>query len=341
LIVLRRRASLPVLAVALVAGVWSLVPDDDQGVLRVAACLALYTVASTCSRRTAWTAGAVSAASLFVTAAITSAGSWYDGDNLELIAWTGVATAIGDAVRSRRDYVVAHQERAAALRERAERAEQALAEEARRQVVEERLRIARELHDVVAHHIAVINVQAGVATHLVREDPVAADEALAQVRRGAKSVLDELGGNLSVIRRPDDPSDPIDPLPTLDELDRLIADFASVGLDIEWHTSGGRRRVAPAVSLAAYRIIQESLTNAHRHSRSPRAVLRVEYRPNELCVEVLNDAAEVRSPTGRRGHGILGMRERVAAAGGTIDVGPTSDGRYRVRATLPLTGDDR
>ena len=121
---------------------------------------------------------------------VTSPSHWYDGDNLELIAWTGVATAAGDAVRSRRAYAIARQERAAALEERAERAERALEEEARRRVVEERLRIARELHDVMAHHIAVINVQAGVADHLLRDDPDGAEAALAQVRLGARTVLD-------------------------------------------------------------------------------------------------------------------------------------------------------
>jgi signal transduction histidine kinase len=257
-----------------------------------------------------------------------------------LVAWAGVATAVGDAVRSRRAYRTAMRERAAAMEERAERAEQALEEEARRQVVEERLRIARELHDVVAHHIAVINVQAGVASHLVRDDPAGAEAALAHVRRGAGSVLDEMSGILSVLRRPDDPTTPsTDPLPTLDQLEQLIANFTGVGLDVEWRTSGARRDVAPAVALAAYRIIQESLTNAHRHGRTPRAGLRVDYRPDALVVEVVNDARADLPATGRRGHGIIGMRERVAAAGGTIDVGPTGDGRFRVHATLPLAGE--
>lgn len=148
LIVLRRRAPLLVLAVAVIAAVWSLIPDDDQGVLRVAAILAVYTMASTSDRRTAWTAGAATAAALYLTAAITASGPWYDGENLELIAWAGLATAAGDAVRSRRAYNLARQEAATALRERAERAEHALEEEARRQVIEERMRIARELHDV-------------------------------------------------------------------------------------------------------------------------------------------------------------------------------------------------
>lgn len=341
LIMLRRRAPLPVLGIALIAGIWSLIPEDDQPVLRVAACLALYTVASTTSRKTAWAAGALSAATLFATATITSTGHWYDGDNLELIAWTGVATAAGDAVRSRRAYAIARQERATALEERAERAEQALEEEARRRVAEERLRIARELHDVMAHHIAVINVQAGVAHELVLADPTGAQQALDHVRRGASSVLDELSGILNVMRQPDDTTTSVDPLPTLDQLDTLIAELTSVGLDVEWHTSGVRQRLAPAVGLAAYRIIQESLTNAHRHGNGPRAVLRVDHQPGTLSIEILNALSADRTATGRRGHGTIGMRERVTAAGGSIQIGPTGDGQFRVQVTLPTLRDEQ
>ncbi|OWY61623.1 hypothetical protein B7486_62800, partial [cyanobacterium TDX16] len=255
LILLRRRAPLTVLVVSVIAAVWSLIPDEDPGVLRVAAFLALCSVASTSDRRTAWTAGAATAAVLYVTAAITSPGPWYDGENLELLAWTGVATATGDAMRSRRTSHLARQERAAALRDRAERAEQALEEEARRRVIEERMHIARELHDVVAHHIAVINVQAGVAAHLLRDDPTGAQEALAHVRRGASSVLDELSSLLSVMRQPDEAATATDPLPTLDDLPHLVADFATVGLEIEWCTTGAPTPVAPTIDLAAYRII--------------------------------------------------------------------------------------
>lgn len=341
LIMLRRRAPLPVLGIALIAGIWSLIPDDDQPVLRVAACLALYTVASTTSRKTASAAGAVSAATLFITATVTSPSHWYDGDNLELIAWTGVATAAGDAVRSRRAYTIARQERAAALEERAERAERALEEEARRRVVEERLRIARELHDVMAHHIAVINVQAGVAHELVLADPAGAQQALDHVRRGASSVLDELSGILNVMRQPDDTTTSVDPLPTIEQLDTLIAELTTVGLDVEWHSSGIRQRLAPAVSLAAYRIIQESLTNAHRHGHGLRAVLRVDHQPGTLSIEVLNALSADRPATGRRGHGTIGMRERVTAAGGSIQIGPTGDGQFRVQVTLPTLGDEQ
>lgn len=332
LILLRRRAPLTVLVVALIAAVWSLIPDDDPGVLRVAAIIALYAVASTSGRKTAWTAGAATAAALYATAAITSPGPWYDGENLELIAWAGVATAAGDAVRSRRAYTLARQERATALRDRAERAEHALEEEARRRVIEERMRIARELHDVVAHHMAVINVQAGVAAHLLRDDPAGAQEALTHVRRGASSVLDDLSSILSVIRQPDEATSTTDPLPTLDDLPRLIADFAKAGLEVEWHAAGVRRPVAPTVGLAAYRIIQESLTNAHRYGRQQRAALRLTYERDALRIEIHNDIHPDRPRETRRGHGTVGMRERAAAAGGTIEIGPTGDGQFRVLA---------
>jgi signal transduction histidine kinase len=353
LILLRRHAPLPVLGVSLLAAVVGMVPADDDVVLRVVACFALYTVASTSSRAVAWAAGAFSAAVLYVALTLTSGDPWYDGDNLEALAWTGIFTAVGDAVRSRRAYLEAREERAAALRDRAERAEQALEEEARRQVVEERLRIARELHDVVAHHLAVINVQAGVASHLLHDDPSGAEDALVHVRRGVSGVLDEIGGILSVLRRPDDQDPSVDPLPTLDQLGPLVDSFSGAGLEVEWHTSGARQDVPPAVGLAAYRIVQESLTNAHRHGRGDRAVLSVDHAPGTLRVEVVNDVpaapAATASPisaspigaTARRGHGILGMRERVAAAGGTLEVGPTGDGRFRVLATFPLIGDDR
>lgn len=334
LILLRRRAPLTVLVVAVIAAVWSLIPDDDQAVLRVAAIVALYTVAATSGRTTAWAAGAATAAALYLAAAITSAGPWYDGENLELIAWTSVATAAGDAARSRRAYNRARQEKATALRDRAERAERALEEEARRRVIEERMRIARELHDVMAHHIAVINVQAGVAAHLLRDNPTGAQQALTHVRRGAASVLDELSSILSVIRQPDEATSTTDTLPTLDDLQRLIADFAKVGLEIEWHTAGARRPVAPAIGLAAYRIVQESLTNAHRHGCHRRATLRLTYERDALRIEILNDIDADRPAAARRGHGIFGMQERVAAAGGTIEIGPTADGQFRVHATL-------
>lgn len=139
LLLARRRYPLPVLAAALVGAAWSLSPDDEHVALQVTAGLVLYTVASTSDRRIAWTAGAASALALFIASIVARPTAWSDGENLELVFWTATATAVGDAVRSRRAYV-------AAIEERAVRAEQTREEEARRQVVEERLRIARELH---------------------------------------------------------------------------------------------------------------------------------------------------------------------------------------------------
>lgn len=187
----------------------------------------------------------------------------------------------------------------------------------------------------------MITVQAGVATRLVRDDPTGAEEALAHVRNGANTVLDELSGILSVMRQPDDLISSRDPLPTLGQLDRLIADFTAAGLQVEWHTSGERGPIAPAVELAAYRIIQESLTNAHRHGVNSSACLRVTHQPDSLEIEMLNRVAENGPSTSRHGHGVIGMHERIAAAAGTLDIGPTGDGRFRVHAVLPLSEDHR
>jgi signal transduction histidine kinase len=185
LIAARRRAPLTVFVVSLVAAVWSLNSADDQIVLQVAAFSTLYTVAATSSRVTAWACCAGASAALFATSVAIDA-----GDTIQPAAWMLAAAALGDAVRSRRAYLDAVNERATALKDRAERAEQALEEEARRQVTAEPLRIARELHDLVAHNIAVISVQAGAANHLVHTDPDGAQEALGHVRRGASGVLD-------------------------------------------------------------------------------------------------------------------------------------------------------
>jgi len=337
LVLMRRFAPLPVLAVALIGGIWSLTPADDQVVLRVAACLALYTVAANYERRVAWGAGVAVGGALFVTALITNSGPWFAADNLQQIAWAATATAAGDAVRSRRAYLAERKERAKALQQR--RA-QLLEEVSRRRVIEERLRIARELHDVVAHHIAVINVQAGVAAHLLRDDPTGAETALAHVRRGAGTVLDELGSMLNVMRRPDDPDPATEPAPSLDQLETLIGDFAAAGLEVEWSSTGALPTLSPAAALAAYRIVQESLTNARRHGAGGRVLLTTDSRPTALSIEIVNDIAAGESANDRAGHGLIGMRERVAAVGGTIETGSTGDGRFRVRVTLPVNGEE-
>lgn len=341
LIALRRRAPRAVFAISLVAAAWSITPADDQIVLQVAAFLCLITLAETTDRRTAWTAGGVAALVLFVTSAISIPGSFRD-DSLQPVAWMLTAAAIGDAVRSRRAQDAATRDRAEALRQRAERAEEALEEETRRQIAEERLRIARELHDVVAHHIAVITVQAGVAGQRLRTDPDAAEVALGHVRRGANTVLDELGGILRVLRRPDDEAPERSPLPTATDLDRLVASFEMAGLVVDAELRGTDEPMAAATGLTLYRVVQEALTNAQRHGTGSAARLRVDVTPTGLDVEVRNPVGpnpHAESGTRRPSHGLVGMRERVAAAGGTIETGRI-DGHFRVAVALPLRKDE-
>lgn len=337
IIVLRRFAPVPILMLALGAGLWSFMLEDDQPILRVATFLALYTVASISNRRLAWTAGVTVTLAMYITSWVTSQSHWFDSENLQQIAWMMVATSLGEAVRSRKAYVLARNERAEVIRVQAARE---LDEQMRWQVIEERLRIARELHDVVAHHMAVVNVQAGVASHLITRDPAGAEEALAHVRHGARSVLDELGEVLSVMRRTGDVADQASSLPTLDELDQLVQGTRAAGLELNWEVIGIPRQLSPTVSFTAYRIIQESLTNALRHGMDGRANLRLEYTRDTLVIEITNAVRSGISGSGKPGHGHVGMSERAAAINGTIQIGPRGDGTYRVRATLPCEGSD-
>ncbi|MEV0219589.1 sensor histidine kinase [Streptomyces sp. NPDC050704] len=336
-LVLRRRWPLAVLAVTTGLACTAMVVTDVQGVFVVAPVVAAYTVAVRSGRRTAWTAGIAAAVTYGAAALAAAGGNWSDPGNSNVVVWIVAATAAGDAVRSRRAYV-------ALLEERARRAEQSREEEAARRVVEERLRIARELHDVAAHHIAVISVQAGVAGHTLRTDPDVAEESLALVRQAGRSVLEELGALLSVLRRDDDPQAPVEPTRGLDGLDDLVGSFAAAGLEVAWTLSGRPRPLPSAVDLAAYRIVQESLTNVHKHSGTAAARVGIEYTPDRLVVRIRDEghggpAARTDAAHGGHGlggHGMVGMRERASAVGGRFEAGPGPDGGFTVRAELPL-----
>ncbi|SCF45558.1 sensor histidine kinase [Micromonospora mirobrigensis] len=329
----RRRHPLPVLAVALVAVILSLLSHQARGPFVLSVAIAAYTVATRTDRRTAFLAGGVSALLLGAAGVTTLGVGWLDPAVVVLILWFGVAVAVGDAVRSRRAYV-------AVLEERARRAERTREEEARRRVAEERLRISRELHDVVAHHIAVINVQAGVAGHLLRERPDAAEEALGHVRSASRSVLDELGALLGVLRRDGEPEPaaPTEPAPSLNRLDALVEGF-SAGQPVRWTVGGAPRPLPTAVDVAAYRIIQESLTNAHRHAPGAAVAVRLRYDPEGVTIEVRDDGVPAGGPPPAPrpggGLGLLGMRERAEAVGGTFTAGPRPEGGFAVRAELP------
>ncbi|WP_344963913.1 sensor histidine kinase [Streptomyces thioluteus] len=207
-------------------------------------------------------------------------------------------------------------------------------ERARRTLLEERGRIARELHDVVAHHMSVVSIQAQVVPHLVENPSPELRENLAAIRGSAVEALTELRRVLGVLRGADGPSEA--PQPTLAQLDDLVATVRGAGVSVTTATTGPVRPLSPGVELSAYRIVQEALSNAMRHA--PGAAVRVEtaYAPGTLAVRITNSAPERPAPPSPgAGHGLLGMRERAAMLGGDLATGPTPDGGYEVTAVLP------
>jgi signal transduction histidine kinase len=241
-----------------------------------------------------------------------------------------VAVGMGLATANRRRYI-------AEIQDRAERAERTRDEEARRRVDTERLRIARELHDVVAHTMATINVQAAAAAHVLVDPPPEAAGAIAAIRAASKEGLRELRAILNVLRQADD-QDPVQPTPGLGQLDVLVGTVRRAGLATEVRFAGELPPLPPAVDVAAYRIIQESLTNVLRHAGPATATVELAVRDGRLCVHVGDTGVgDSHRPGGARGgHGLIGMRERVAAVGGTLDAGPGPSGGFDVRATLPV-----
>ncbi|KAB2972368.1 two-component sensor histidine kinase [Streptomyces sp. SS1-1] len=328
-LVLRRRAPITVLAVTGTLSLVEFATGDPRAPVAMAAVVALYTVASTTDRSTTWRIGLLTVTVLTGSAMLAGPLPWYSQENLAIFAWTGIGATAGDAVRSRRAVVTA-------IRERAERAERTREEEARRRVAEERLRIARDLHDVVAHHIALVNVQAGVAAHVMDKRPDQAKEALAHVREASRSALDELRATVGLLRQSGDPEAPTEPAPGLDRLDELAGTFRNAGLQVDVARADQDTTLPAAVGLAAYRVIQEALTNVQKHAgpgaRAEISVVRV--GPN-IEVTVLDDGSGQDGGSAGGGHGLLGMRERVSALRGTLTTGPRYGGGFRVHAILP------
>lgn len=224
--------------------------------------------------------------------------------------------------------------------ERAEAQRHIKLEEARRLASEERVRIARDLHDVVAHNISVINVQAATALHLADRQPERAVEALSTIHGVSRQALVELRSILGVLRAVDDDL-PRDPAPSLSNLDDLVATARSAGLQVRVEDEGLSASIPRAVDVAAYRIVQEALTNAARHAAGSIAVVRIASDDSHLVAEVEdNGGAKVQSlAASGSGHGIAGMTERAEALGGTLAAGARPEGGFSVRARLPL--DDR
>jgi signal transduction histidine kinase len=336
LVLLRHRAPIPALAAAIGASIASVAVTDQPNVLIVVVVLLVFTVAVERDRRTGVYAGLAGIAGLLVVVVIQNPPDQLPGPVLAALAWPALAVAAADLLRTRREAI-------AAADERARRAEETREREARRRVAEERLHIARELHDVVAHRMAVVNVQAGVAEHLLRSRPDDAAAALRVVRSSAQAALDDLGSTLNVLRSAGESDASVEPAPTLTDLTALIDSYRDAGLAVEYETIGAPRPMADTTQLALYRTVQEALTNAHKHGDG-HVRLRISHAADGVAVEVINSVAvpPVGDLTPRSdaagdggGLGLMGMRERVLATGGSLRVGPDGETRFAVRAHFP------
>jgi signal transduction histidine kinase len=211
------------------------------------------------------------------------------------------------------------------------------AEQARSSLLEERARIARELHDVVAHHMSVIAVRAETAPFRIPDLPDAVKDDMAETSAIAREALTEMRRLLGVLRGADSDAERA-PQPGLDRLEGLVAAVRGAGLAVDLRVDGAQRPLPPGVELSAYRILQEALSNVLRHAPGTRVTVEVGYDPDHLRLQVHNDAPPggERPPPVLPGHGIVGMRERAAMLGGTLAAGPAPDGGYLVEAVLPL-----
>jgi signal transduction histidine kinase len=296
-----------------------------NGAAVVAPMLALYAVATRVGARKALICGVATLGVLLAATAARNPFGYITGGAFYVLFGVGAIALFGGiAVANRRAYV-------ASIQDRAE-------QDARRRLDEERLRIARELHDVVAHTMATINVQAGVAAHVLPTRPEAAAESLQAIKTASKEGLRELRAILNVLRQADD-ADPTQPAPGTAQLEDLIAGARRAGLETTLTVTGDPAPLPAAVDLAAYRIIQESLTNTIRHAGPATAAVALGYASHELHIDVTDTGRGQAVLAGNGdGHGLAGMRERAAAVGGTVEAGPGPAGGFRVAVRLPLAG---
>jgi signal transduction histidine kinase len=332
----RRRFPVAVLATSVASGLAFAAIGLPPFLLGLAILVPVYTVAAYCQRRVA--VAGLAAAELALAAAQLTQGS------SEPVTWAGntlvlaAAWLLGSFVGDRRAYATQLEERTAEL-------EQAREDLARRAVAEERLRLARELHDVVAHSMSVIAVQSGVGAHVAAAQPEEARKALAAIETTSRSALEELRRLLGVLRQDDEPHGSLEPMPGLADLDTLLAEVGKAGLAVKLRVEGSRPEVPAGVDLSAYRIVQEALTNVVKHAGPARAQVVVCYGEAEVAVEVTDDGRGVAPAgdgrAGKVGHGIIGMRERVALFGGDLEAGPRPGGGFRVAARLPFAAERR
>jgi signal transduction histidine kinase len=296
--------------------------------------IALYTVARHHDRRVSSAAAAVTAAGLAVPAASRAAENPLFAMAIYLVlvaAW-----AIGDNVRRRHAYLTRVQAREAAIDEEQQ-------ERARVAVAEERARIARELHDVISHNVSVMVLQAAAGADVFATHPERAREALGSIETAGREALAELRRLLSVVQAPGDEGGGLAPPPGLTRLPELVERVRATGLDVSLTVTGDERELPAGVDFSAYRIVQEALTNTLKHGHAATARVELRFGEDMLDVQIVDDGtgtAEADAST-RRGHGLIGMRERAAVFGGELEAGPRSQGGFAVRASIPLDGASR
>ena len=316
----RDRWPLPALATTMIAADVYVARGYPYGPIFVSVVVALAYAVMRGLRRPTWLITAAGFVGFVVASLVDPAREEVGLVQLALVAgWLAVVMAVAELIRMRRAQFVD--------RQRAER------EERQRRVSDERLRLAQELHDVLAHNISLINVQAGVALHLLDEQPEQARPALANIKAASRDALQELRGALDVLRRGD--SAPLVPAPRLADLDALVEGVRASGLDVHLDSRGVDEPLSAGVELAAYRIVQEALTNVTRHAHATRATVSLRYGDG-ITVEIVDDGvgpADAGSMSA--GRGLAGMRERAGALGGSVECGPAGSGGFRVLAHLP------
>ncbi|HEX2191867.1 MAG TPA: histidine kinase [Acidimicrobiales bacterium] len=321
----RRRAPAPAFAVSAAAGAVYLALGWPMVGLGLAALVMTYSLAAYSSRRRSLV-GLAAVEAVLVAAALFGKGDPQVDTLVGNLVIVAAAWVLGDGARRRREDAVSEQQR--------------LAHQA---VAEERLRIARELHDVVAHSMSVIAVQAGTGRLVIDDDPDHARRALASIEATSKDALAEMRRLLGVLREDGPGAAALAPVPTLEDLDRLVAYAVEGGTPVDVEVDGDRRTAPAGIEVAAYRVVQEALTNVRRHAPGARARVHIAYGSEDLVVEVENslNAAHLAAgrgqaaAQGRGGHGLVGMRERVSVYGGVFDAGPQPDGTFRVSARIP------
>jgi signal transduction histidine kinase len=299
------------------------------GLLSVLLLFALYSLAAHGSRRAGVT-GLATSVVVFIGLALLDVPDLRTSDLLQACALLLAAWALGDAIRSRRA------EQAARLRSARQEAVTAR-EHAARAVAEERLRIARELHDVVAHSMSLIAVQAGVGGHVIRSDIPAAEHALEVIAETSRDALTQTRSMLGLLREED--NNPMaTPMQTIDDLDTLVDGMRDAGVEVSLKVEGTRRRLEPGVELTAYRVVQESLTNVLKHSAATRAQVGVRYGEEGVEIEVCDSGRGGRTrpaaESAASGHGLVGLGERARLLGGALEYGAVDGAGFRVAVHL-------